>query len=244
MPTTTNYGWTTPADTDLVKDGASAIRTLGNGVDTTVKNLNPETTLGDISYRSSTANTNTRLAIGTTGQILTVSGGVPTWATPSSGGGMTELASGSLSGASVNLTSISGSYVDLRLDILNYKPATDDTPIYLQINGDTSTSYVFNATYTNTYAKAADTNYWLIGQFQDNAVAQGFTTIRIFQYANSGIWKTAQGTTISNNATTTTQQNTYQTVAQWQNTSAITSLLIYPSTGNFTSGTYKLYGIK
>ena len=22
MPTTTNYGWTTPADTDLVKDGA------------------------------------------------------------------------------------------------------------------------------------------------------------------------------------------------------------------------------
>lgn len=80
MPTTTNYGWTTPADTDLVKDGASAIRTLGSGVDTTVKNLNPETTLGDISYRSSTSNTNTRLAIGTTGQVLTVSGGVPAWA--------------------------------------------------------------------------------------------------------------------------------------------------------------------
>ena len=34
MPTTTNFGWTTPADTDLVKDGALAIRTLGNGVDT------------------------------------------------------------------------------------------------------------------------------------------------------------------------------------------------------------------
>lgn len=33
MPTTTNYGFTTPADTDLVKDGASAIRTLGNGID-------------------------------------------------------------------------------------------------------------------------------------------------------------------------------------------------------------------
>ncbi len=35
MPTTTNYGWTIPADTDLVKDGASAIRTLGNAIDTT-----------------------------------------------------------------------------------------------------------------------------------------------------------------------------------------------------------------
>jgi hypothetical protein len=81
MATTTNYGWTTPDDTDLVKDGASAIRTLGTAIDTTTKNLNPETTLGDISYRSSTANTNTRLGIGTTGQILTVVAGVPSWAT-------------------------------------------------------------------------------------------------------------------------------------------------------------------
>jgi hypothetical protein len=36
MATTTNYGWTTPNDTDLVKDGASAIRTLGSSVDSTV----------------------------------------------------------------------------------------------------------------------------------------------------------------------------------------------------------------
>lgn len=83
MATTTNYGWETPDDTDLVKDGAAAIRTLGSSIDTTTKNLNPSTTLGDIEYRSSTANTNTRLAIGTTGQVLTVSGGVPAWATPS-----------------------------------------------------------------------------------------------------------------------------------------------------------------
>ena len=82
MATTTNYGWTTPDDTALVKDGAAAIRTLGSSVDTTTKALNPSTTLGDIEYRSSTANTNTRLAIGTTGQVLTVAGGVPSWATP------------------------------------------------------------------------------------------------------------------------------------------------------------------
>jgi len=86
MPTTTNYSWTTPADTDLVKDGASAIRTLGTAIDTTTKNLNPETTLGDISYRSSTANTNTRLALGTAGQVLRVNSGAtaPEWATLSS----------------------------------------------------------------------------------------------------------------------------------------------------------------
>jgi hypothetical protein len=34
MPTTsTNFAWTIPSDTDLVKDGANAIRTLGNSVD-------------------------------------------------------------------------------------------------------------------------------------------------------------------------------------------------------------------
>lgn len=39
MPTTSNFGWTTPADTDLVKDGAAAIRTLGNGIDTSLVDL-------------------------------------------------------------------------------------------------------------------------------------------------------------------------------------------------------------
>lgn len=38
MATTSNYGWTTPDDTDLVKNGALAIRTLGSAIDTTVYN--------------------------------------------------------------------------------------------------------------------------------------------------------------------------------------------------------------
>lgn len=44
MPTTTNFGWTTPADTDYVKDGAAAIRTLGNGIDTSLFDLKGGTT--------------------------------------------------------------------------------------------------------------------------------------------------------------------------------------------------------
>ena len=34
MATSTNFGWTMPDNTSLVKDGASAIRTLGNAIDT------------------------------------------------------------------------------------------------------------------------------------------------------------------------------------------------------------------
>jgi hypothetical protein len=91
MATTTNYSWSTPDDTALVKDGAAAIRSLGTSIDTTTKALNPSTTLGDIEYRSSSANTNTRLGIGTTGQVLTVAGGVPSWATAAGGGKILQV---------------------------------------------------------------------------------------------------------------------------------------------------------
>jgi hypothetical protein len=99
MATTTNYGWTTPDDTALVKDGAAAIRTLGSSVDTTTKALNPSTTLGDIEYRSSTANTNTRLPIGSTGNVLTVSGGVPAWVAPAGGGKVLQVVTATYSTA-------------------------------------------------------------------------------------------------------------------------------------------------
>jgi hypothetical protein len=126
MATTTNYGWTTPDDTALVKDGAAAIRTLGSSVDTTTKNLNPSTTLGDIEYRSSTANTNTRLGIGTTGQVLTVAGGVPSWAA----GGV------SFSGVSLtNSASIS---------------CANDTRVTLTFDTETYDTNGFHSTVTNT----------------------------------------------------------------------------------------------
>jgi len=112
MATTTNYGWTTPDDTALVKDGASAIRTLGSSVDTTTKNLNPETTLGDLSFRSSTSNVNTRLGIGSTSQVLTVSGGVPTWAAPAGGGKVLQVVQGT---ATTDVTVSTSTFTDTGL---------------------------------------------------------------------------------------------------------------------------------
>jgi hypothetical protein len=54
MPTTTNFGWTTPADTDLVKDGAAAIRTALGGVDTSFVDLKGGTTGQVLSKASGT----------------------------------------------------------------------------------------------------------------------------------------------------------------------------------------------
>lgn len=44
MATTTNFNWETPDDTDLVKDGAAAIRTLGSSIDTSFVDLKGGTT--------------------------------------------------------------------------------------------------------------------------------------------------------------------------------------------------------
>jgi hypothetical protein len=130
MATTTNYGWTTPDDTALVKDGAAAIRTLGSSVDTTTKALNPSTTLGDIEYRSSTANTNTRLGIGTTGQILSVVGGVPAWASPAGGGKVLQVVSATTT-TNANITS--SSYVDTNIEA-TITPTSATSKIFVLIS--------------------------------------------------------------------------------------------------------------
>lgn len=64
--TTTNFGWTIPQSSDLVKDGATAIATLGSGVDTSFVDLKG----------------------GTSGQILSKTSGTDldfTWITPNPG---------------------------------------------------------------------------------------------------------------------------------------------------------------
>jgi hypothetical protein len=73
MATSPNYGWLEPDNTDLVKNGALAIRTLGNAIDTTMATMIPKSLVdakGDLI--AATANdTPARLAVGTNGQILT-----------------------------------------------------------------------------------------------------------------------------------------------------------------------------
>lgn len=54
MASTTNYNWSTPDDTSLVKDGAAAIRTLGSSIDTSMAELRGGTTGQVLSKTSNT----------------------------------------------------------------------------------------------------------------------------------------------------------------------------------------------
>lgn len=69
MATTTNFGWTTPDNTDLVKDGAAAIRTLGSAIDTSFVDLKGGTT-GQVLKK--TSNTDLDFEWGTASSGLTL----------------------------------------------------------------------------------------------------------------------------------------------------------------------------
>ena len=72
MATSPIYSWPEPDNTDLVRNGALAIRTLGNAIDTTMATMTPKSIVdakGDLI--AATANdTPARLAVGSNGQIL------------------------------------------------------------------------------------------------------------------------------------------------------------------------------
>jgi hypothetical protein len=72
MATTTNFGWETPDDTDLVKDGAAAIRTALGGVDTSFVDLKGGTT-GQILSKASNTDLDYTWVAPTTGDITGVS---------------------------------------------------------------------------------------------------------------------------------------------------------------------------
>jgi len=72
MATSPIYSWPEPDNTDLVRNGALAIRTLGNAIDTTMATMTPKSIVdakGDLI--AATANdTPARLAVGANGTQL------------------------------------------------------------------------------------------------------------------------------------------------------------------------------
>ena len=253
MATTTNYSWTTPDDTDLVKDGASAIRTLGTAIDSTVFtnagaaiNKSIVDAAGDLIYGTAD-NTVARLAIGTADQVLKVNSGAtaPEWGTAPSGG-MTLISTTTLSGSSVSLTSIPQTYNNLQLVIKNFKPATDTTGLNIRYNEDSASNrHAVLRTYGQTVAQSFNsTSLTVLFVNNDNVVDSGFGVIDFFDYKNTTSWKISRILTIGVDSTTTTQFTSETAVGLYNQTAAITSFSIFPSSGNFTSGTALLYGVK
>jgi hypothetical protein len=190
MATTTNYSWTTPDDTDLVKDGAAAIRTLGTAIDTTVFtnagaaiNKTIVDAKGDI-IAATAADTVSRVAVGSNFAFLQADSAESTgllwnnaaWTnytptiTPGSGSYTTASASGSYTRV--------GKLCVLRVRGLVTSVGTGTNPVF---------SLPFTAATTTSGGK-------FIGSIRENAatgltgivsINSGSTTMEVFRYDNN-----------------------------------------------------------
>lgn len=100
------------------------------------------TTTGDLIYAAS-ANTPARLGIGSTGQVLSVSGGVPAWATPAGMSWTQVLARTSVgTGTSYTASGLSG-YNQLMIFVAGLSNNGTTGKYTVTFNGDTGTQYFF-----------------------------------------------------------------------------------------------------
>jgi hypothetical protein len=179
MPTTTNFGWTTPADTDLVKDGALAIRTLGNGIDTSMMDLKGGTTGQVLSKTSNTdmdfswiavdpltildakgdlisataADTPARLAVGTNGQVLTADSTTSTglkWATAASGALILTGSSDFTTSSSVVVSNCFSSTYDYYVAYIDFSATSTNAGLDVKMRSG-STSASTNYSYNRIY---------------------------------------------------------------------------------------------
>jgi hypothetical protein len=138
--TTPNFGWAVPTSTDLVKDGAVAIETLGDSIDASLVDLKGGTTGQVLAKASGTdmdfswvaidplvildakgdlitataADTPARLAVGTNGQVLQADSTTATglkWAA-AAGGGSSVYCKALTAGANKSTTSTSFAAID------------------------------------------------------------------------------------------------------------------------------------
>lgn len=204
---------------------------------------------GDLIY--ATANdTVARLGIGTAGQVLQVNSGAtaPEWATPATGGGMTLLNAGgtTLTGSSVTISSISGSYNALEGFIRVYRPNTDNTALQMRFNGVSTSNTYFNAEGAQIEGgpDAFNASSVTLSYGIDSGTQYSLFHFYIPDYANTTSWKYAEISSIAADGTTATSVTKLWGFGIHNQTAAITSLEFFSSSGTMTSGTLFLYGVK
>ena len=155
-----------PTSTDLVTDLPADFALFGQPVDTSLKALNPETTLGDIAYRSATSNTNTRLGIGSTGQVLTVASGIPSWATPATASsGLTLIQRTSFSNVAGTSTTFDGVFTStyktylVVVETIDAATYSDDLQMQFRYAGPTTkTTAYYGSNITTDYTLSTVSN--------------------------------------------------------------------------------------
>jgi len=226
------------AGTGITGGGTSGTVTVTNDMATII------TTAGDL-IKGTGSGTYNRLGIGSTGQVLTVASGAPSWATPASGAGMTLLSTTTLSGTSTTISSIDQTYVNL---FITFERMTNNsTGGYARWGMNSATTAHYNS-YKDGNGTAwvnSGSNYLLpLGTNTPNSSYETFGCVVINNYAttttNNGKSIQCNGATYAGGAGPGPVFNE----AYWDTATAVSSIKIDYSNAATISGTIKIYGVK
>lgn len=235
--------WVGAGSGDITEVTTAANSGLTGGATSGAVALRINTTAKGSIIAGTGATTLGELTVGANNTVLTADSTTATglkWATPSAGG-MTELASGSLSSTAVNITSISGSYKNLRLVVRNFRTSTDNFDLRMRFQNDSNSRYSVssNPQVVQTFNQTS----MYIATGQDNATSDGIAVVDIFDYTNTTTWKNGVAYSVSNDATTPTSVSILQQNFVYNQTGAITQINLISTGTAFASGTYILYGV-
>jgi hypothetical protein len=224
MPNTTNFNWSTPADTDLVKNGASAIRTLGSAIDTSF-----------VDFKG-----------GTTGQVLKKTSNTDLdveWGTASSGLTLISTTSFSSVASQVIPTVFSATY-DYYKILINTVGSSAAEMYFRMRNGvtdETANSYynqLVQGNNTTISGSRTQSTYFFLGQLNGTAYS-GFEITIYNPFAARNTVMHSQNTEISGGASAV---RFYNYTNALNTTTSYDSLILTPNGVNIT-GTCSVYGL-
>jgi hypothetical protein len=196
------------------------------------------TTTGDTYYASAAA-TPARLGIGSTGQVLTVASGVPSWATP--GGGAVALITAQAIGTGVSSVTVSNAFsttYDSYRVILSGCTSSVASGNAIKITlGSVSTGYYYGGCFSSYNSTASalgggNVGFWLAGALDNGPSSLAMEIYQPFL---------ALPTYFSANNTFTTGRAGRIDGCQTASTSH-TAFTLTPEGGTFTGGTLYVYG--
>ena len=225
------------AGTGISGGGTSGTVTVTNSMATAI------TTAGDL-IKGTGSGTFDRLGIGSAGQVLTVTAGVPAWATAAGGGSMTLLGTPLTLSGTPTITGIDQTYKDLYFLCFGFtNGATGDT-VFIPNSIQLLVDFVITAnsnTAAATEVKTADNiQFNLTANRQTAGSAVNFFALTIKDYASTGnrkVWN------LSGTYTAASGRVNYQAQGSINTNAAITEMFIAHSVSGFTGGTVELYGV-
>jgi hypothetical protein len=212
---------------------------------------NPMTTTGDTIY-SSSGSTPARLGIGSTGQVLTVAGGVPTWASAAASGANWSLVNSggtALTGAATVTVSGISAADKIMILIDGASSANALATLAVRLNTDTGSNYYVYGTLIDvpgSYAITQFQNFDTVESsirfagmpaFTGSGVAGGYVLLSGCNSSGVKVFNLIGGANAAGNG----GQQQAQLGGYYNSSSTISSISIFSNSGNLDAGTVFVY---